>query len=123
LIAHTRSLVAFAHVANVERTIAFYSDLGFTVANSVAPKDGDAPTWAWLESDRAELMIALASEPIDAAQQAVLFYLYFDDIQRTHAVLTQLGHSPGEIQYPFYMPQGEFRLLDPDGYVLILAQI
>jgi hypothetical protein len=121
--AQTRSLVAFAHVASVERSIKFYADLGFEVANSVTPEGQSVPVWAWLESEKANLMVGLASGPVDSSQQAILFYLYFDDIKRTHATLVELGHAPGEIRYPFYMPGGECRLEDPDGYVLMLAQI
>ena len=121
--AQTRSLVAFAHVADVERSIEFYSSLGFKAANTVVPAGQSVPVWAWLQSEKANLMVGLASGPIDPAQQAVLFYLYYDNIRDTRAGLVALGHSPGEIKYPFYMPGGECRLLDPDGYVLMLAQI
>jgi hypothetical protein len=31
--------------------------------------------------------------------------------------------SPGAIEHPFYMPSGEFRLFDPDGYVLLVGQL
>lgn len=119
----TNSLVAFAHVVDVQRSIAFYADLGFKVANRVVPEGRSAPVWAWLESGKANLMVGLASGPVDASQQAILFYLYFDDIQATHAALAALGHAPGAIKHPFYMPGGEFRLEDPDGYVLMLAQV
>jgi hypothetical protein len=119
----TRSLVAFVHVANVERSMDFYADLGFRVANTVVPEGQSAPVWAWLESEKANLMVGLASGPIDASQQAILFYLYFDDIKQARAMLVELGRSPSEIKYPFYMPGGECRLEDPDGYVLMLAQI
>jgi catechol 2,3-dioxygenase-like lactoylglutathione lyase family enzyme len=121
--ANTRSLVAFAHVASVERSTAFYADLGFRVLNTVVPKDQTAPVWAWLESDQANLMVGTASGPIDHTQQAILFYLYFDNIKETRADLVAHGHTPGDIKYPFYMPGGECRLEDPDGYVLMLAQI
>lgn len=121
--AQTRSLVAFAHVADVERSIAFYAHLGFKVANTVVPQGQSAPVWAWLESGNANLMVGLASAPIEASRQAVLFYLYFDDIKQTRAALVALGYSPGEIRYPFYMPGGECRLEDADGYVLMLAQV
>jgi hypothetical protein len=85
--------------------------------------DGETDrVWAWLESEQANLMVGLASEPVDAAQQAVLFYLYVDNIDETRANLLQLGHRPGAIKYPYYMPAGECRLEDPDGYVLMLAQ-
>ena len=121
--AMTRSIVAFAHVASVERSIGFYADLGFRPSNTVVPPGQSAPVWAWLESEKANLMVGLADGPFDASQQAVLFYLYFDDIKQTRAALVELGHAPGEIRYPFYMPGGECRLPDPDGYVLMLAQI
>ena len=119
----TRQLVAYAHVADVERSIRFYADLGFSVADRVAPEGSTTPVWAWLESGQANLMVGLASEPVDPTRQAVLFYLYYDDIRQTHAALKALGHDPGEIRFPFYMPGGEFRVHDPDGYVLMLAQI
>jgi predicted enzyme related to lactoylglutathione lyase len=121
--AQTRSLVAFAHVADVERSIRFYAGLGFTVQNTVVPQGRSAPVWAWLGSGKADLMVGLADGPVDASRQAILFYLYFDDIEKTRRALVELGHSPGEIRYPFYMPGGECRLEDPDGYVLMLAQV
>ncbi|HEX5003702.1 MAG TPA: hypothetical protein VFV65_00185 [Gemmatimonadales bacterium] len=31
------------------------------------------------------------------------------------------GLDPGEIAYPFYRPKGESRLLDPDGYSLMMT--
>ena len=52
-----------------------------------------------------------------------ILYLYFDNIAETRAALLERGHAPSEIKYPFYMPGGECRLEDPDGYVLMLAQI
>ncbi len=121
--AHTRSLVAFIHVASVVRSIAFYADLGFEVQNTVVPQGRDAPVWAWLESEKANLMVGQADVPVDASRQGALFYLYFDDIEQTRGTLVERGHTPGEIGYPFYMPGGECRLEDPDGYVLMLAQV
>lgn len=121
--AQTKMLVPYAHVADVERSIKFYSNLGFRVKNTVVPDGQRAPVWAWLQSEKADLMVGLASGPVDSGQQAILFYLYYDDIKQTHAAVTALGYAAGGIKYPFYMPGGEFRLEDPDGYVLMLAQI
>ncbi|HJW95145.1 MAG TPA: hypothetical protein VJ901_16130, partial [Thermoanaerobaculia bacterium] len=73
--------------------------------------------WAWLHSGPAQLMIAKASEPVVASQQAVLFYVYVDDVAAKHA---ELG-STETIAYPFYAPRGEFRVPDPDGYVLMIT--
>ena len=92
--AHTRSMVPFLHVADVERSIAFYADLGFTIHSKLVPDSHTAPTWAWLISEKANLMVGQASGPIDAEQQAILFYLYYDDIRATHAALVALCHAP-----------------------------
>ncbi|HJP96980.1 MAG TPA: VOC family protein [Rhodanobacteraceae bacterium] len=88
--AKTRMLVPYAHVADVERSIGFYAGLGFKVKNTVVPDGQAAPVWAWLDSEKANLMVGLASGPIDSAQQAVLFYLYYDDIKQAHAALAAL---------------------------------
>lgn len=115
------NIVAMAHVKDVPRSIAFYQELGFVVTGSHTPESFAHPVWAHLNSGNANLMLALASEPVDPDQQAVLFYLYFDDIEATHAALREKGFAVGELSYPFYCPKGEFRLTDPDGYCLMLT--
>jgi len=54
-------------------------------------------------------------------QQAVLFYLYVPDVGAFRKQLLEKRLEPGEIQYPFYAPRGEFRLTDPDGYALMIT--
>ena len=90
--ARIRSLVAFAHVADVARSIRFYADLGFRAARTVPP-GGTAPVWAWLESEAARLMLGQASAPVDPSAQAVLFYLYVDDVRASHAALARPARS------------------------------
>lgn len=118
-----RRVTAMAHVASVSHSIAFYAHLGFTVRNTFAPHGALEPAWAFLESGDATLMLAAASGPIDREAQAVLFYLYYDDVAATHARLAALGLAVGPITHPFYCPRGEFRLLDPDGYCLMLTHV
>ncbi len=36
--------------------------------------------------------------------------------------LVREGLEPGEIEYPEYLPAGEFQMRDPDGYCLMIAQ-
>jgi catechol 2,3-dioxygenase-like lactoylglutathione lyase family enzyme len=117
----TRQLVPMAFVADVERSIAFYGYLGFEVHNTSAPPGATKPSWAWLQSGDAQLMLALASEPVVASQQAVLFYVYVDDVATARASLNDAGLGPGSIATPFYAPRGEFRLVDPDGYVVMVT--
>jgi catechol 2,3-dioxygenase-like lactoylglutathione lyase family enzyme len=118
-----RSLVPLAHVRSLPDSIAFYRKLGFEVRNTLVPEGRADPTWAWLESEGgAKLMLALADEPVIAAQQAVLFYLYCDSVPSIRARLEESGVPVGPVQYPFYATLGEFRVHDPDGYVLLIMQ-
>ena len=116
-----KQVVALAYVADVRASVAFYEQLGFEVGYThVDPGRGET-VWVALERGSASLMLGKASEPVVAAAQAVLFYLYYDDIAGTHAALAARGLPVGEMGYPFYCPKGEFRLIDPDGYVLMLT--
>jgi predicted enzyme related to lactoylglutathione lyase len=116
-----RSLVPLAYVHSVETSIRFYERLGFTVANTFVPPGETEPSWAWLDSGDASLMVGKASEPVVASQQAVLFYLYVDDVEAKHAELVAAGIGSGSIAHPFYAERGEFRVEDPDGYVLMIT--
>ena len=118
-----RSLVPMAHVADVEESAAFYAKLGFEVQGSFTPPGESAPSWVSLVGDGAELMLTRASEPVIPDQQAVLFYLYCADVAAMRVQLIEAGLEPGEIAKPFYNPDGEFRLVDPDGYVLMIAHL
>lgn len=114
------SLVPMAFVKSVPRSIEFYERLGFDVGNTFVPPEQTEPSWAWLESGGAQLMVALASEPVVPSQQAVLFYIYCDDVSAYRDELQKIGVGAGKIQYPFYAPGGEFRVTDPDGYALMV---
>jgi hypothetical protein len=66
-------------------------------------------------------MVGQAGEPVDASQQAVLFYVYSEDVVGFRSRLLESGVEAGPISYPFYAPRGEFRVTDPDGYVLMVT--
>ena len=118
-----KALVPLAHVADMSRSIAFYGKLGFTVTNQVVAAGEAHPNWVWLQCEKAELMLARATAPVVAVEQAVLFYTYCDEVEATHVALAGAGLAPGRIGRPFYNPGGEFRVEDPDGYVIYVAQI
>ena len=122
----TRQIVAMASVADVERSIQFYSHLGFEVGNTFAPPGATKLTWAWLQSGSAQLMVSTASKAKaspdqQSNQHTVLFYIYTDDVPAAWKSLAAAGLNPGEITTPFYSPRGEFELVDPDGYLLIVS--
>lgn len=122
------ALIAYAHVADVARSVAFYRHLGLELESSYEV-DGKL-VWALVEGPGAtgggtgaRLMLAAASGPIDAGTQAVLFYCWARDVQALHDALAAVGVAVGPVTYPHYMPAGEFRLEDPDGYVLLVGQL
>lgn len=117
------SLVPMAYVADVAASAAFYEKLGFEAGASFTPPGEDEASWVWLRSGPAQLMLARASEPVVASQQAVLFYVYCGDVGVMHGQLAGAGLEPGPIANPFYNPRGEFRLVDPDGYVVMVAHL
>ena len=116
-----RQLVPIISVADIESSIEFYRHLGFEVGNTFSPAGATKPSWAWLHSGDAQLMLAAESEPIVVDQRAVLFYVYTDDVATAHAALAEAGLNPEAIASPFYSPRGEFKLVDPDGYVLMIT--
>jgi catechol 2,3-dioxygenase-like lactoylglutathione lyase family enzyme len=114
-------LIPFVHVEDVERSIAFYYHLGFVVASVY--KYRGTPVWAELRSEGAELMVSTDGDSIDPAGQGVLFYLYSDDLAALREQLLANGIQVGEIEDGTPGPSQEMRLTDPDGYVLIVAQL
>ena len=117
-----RSLVPLAQVADVERSIAFYRKLGFALRNTYQPGGAPAPTWAWLESGGgAQLMLAKTEQLLEPGREGVLFYLYCDDVAAAWDALRGSGVETGPITHPFYSPKGEFRVVDADGYALLIA--
>lgn len=120
-------LVPMIHVEDVDRSAEFYRLLGFEIGNYV-PRTG-TKHWAWLYAPKAadwkrgpNLMVTRAECAIDASEQEVLFYMYAADLKSLRAALLAKGVPAGEITYPDYLPNGEFRLTDPDGYTLMIAQ-
>lgn len=120
-------LVPMIHVADVERSATFYRHLGFEIGHYV-PRRGPMH-WAWRYTPKAadwkrgpNLMLTRSECAIDAAVQQVLFYFYAADLQALRKRLLQHGIAAGEIAYPEYLPSGEFRLQDPDGYTLMVAR-
>jgi predicted enzyme related to lactoylglutathione lyase len=114
-------LVPFAHVADVDRSVAFYERLGFDMRNEYVPED--RRVWAFLERGDARLMVAEADGAVDPHAQAVLFYLYTRDLDGLRARLVAAGVAAGEITTGNLGPDRQMHVVDPDGYVLMLAEI
>jgi hypothetical protein len=119
--AKVTGLIPMAFAAEVQRSVNFYRLLGMEIRGSLRAPSGDLQ-WVHLACDQAELMFARASDPVIASQQAVLFYLYSPDLIALREYLLASGVKVWPITYPDYMPKGEIRVEDPDGYVLLIGQ-
>lgn len=113
-------LIPFIHVTDIERSIAYYELLGFTVTDTHGPPDRLG--WAALAHEQAKLMLERGDQPVDPAGQGVLFYLYTRDLHALQAHLRAHGQPAGAIRDGTPGPRQEMRLRDPDGYVLMVAQ-
>ena len=132
-------LVPFVHVVDVRASLEFYALFGFTPESVLKDASGSA-FWALLRSGGAEIMLARASGRVDAEQQAVLFYVYSTEVAGLRRHLLNKGVRDGgsysgargpdgapcvvfEVAYRDYMPAGELRVHDPDGYVILVGQL
>jgi catechol 2,3-dioxygenase-like lactoylglutathione lyase family enzyme len=132
-------VVTYIHVADVDASRAFYRALGFEAANVLRDEHGSA-FWALVRSGRGEVMFARASGPIDADQQAVLLYMYAENVRGLRERLLAAGVRDGgtytgrraagdgprmvyRVARPAHMPAGELRVIDADGYVVLVGQL
>jgi catechol 2,3-dioxygenase-like lactoylglutathione lyase family enzyme len=118
--ARVNDLIPFVHVSDLPRSIAFYELLGFEVGDTYEV-DGEL-RWVALQHAHARIMLELASAPIDPRQQAVLFYLYADDLDWLRDRLLAHGLRVGPIRDGSPGPEREVRISDPDGYCLMIAE-
>lgn len=116
----TAQLVSMIAVADIERSIEFYRHLGFEVGNTFQPEGATKPSWAWLRSGEAQLMLSAETEPA-GNKHSVLLYAYTEDVEAAYASLVEAGLNPGAIAKPFYSPRGEFEIVDPDGYLVMIT--
>jgi catechol 2,3-dioxygenase-like lactoylglutathione lyase family enzyme len=129
-------LAPFVHVADVERSLAFYEQLGLVRGDTM--DDEGRPFWGSMKNGQAHIMFALAEPLVEAELQGVLFYFYSRDIVALREHLLACGAREGDpeadgnqpepggvvfpIRRPEYMPAGELRVHDPDGYCLLIGQ-
>jgi len=119
--AKVTGLIPMAFGADLQRSVDFYKLLGLEVRGSLRNSSGEL-RWVDLACQQAQLMLSHASDPVIPSQQAVLFYLYSPDLIALREHLLASGVKVSPITYPDYMPKGEIRVEDPDGYVLLIGQ-
>jgi catechol 2,3-dioxygenase-like lactoylglutathione lyase family enzyme len=109
-VAHSTPML---HVAEIERSIAFYGQLGFKLIDT----DRCTPIgWARLHCESGDIMFLRAESAIDAKAQGFLFYMYTPDLEGLRSSLLEKAVAVSAIKRPPYMPSGTVNLTDPDGY-------
>lgn len=107
------------HVVDIERSIGFYELLGFTTIDT----DRCAPIgWARLHCEGGALMFLRAEHRVDPSAQGLILYMYTPDLIGLREHLLANGIEAPPIHRPEYMPSGEIRMTDPDGYSIAIGQ-
>jgi catechol 2,3-dioxygenase-like lactoylglutathione lyase family enzyme len=129
--------IPLVHVDSVPTSIEFYGRLGFRVESQM-DENGNV-YWASLASGQARIMLAASSAPILPEEQAIIFYMYSSDVSALRRHLLAEGLADGGVycgqmgpnngrsvvfaeSHPGYMPGGEIRVADPDGYCILIGQ-
>ncbi|HEY1658089.1 MAG TPA: VOC family protein [Candidatus Sulfotelmatobacter sp.] len=117
-----KSVVALLHVADVERSIRFYEKFGFEVGNEPLKNDEGVATFVWMHhGNAAQIMLTRAGQPLNSGSRHMMFYLYSTDMKAYREQLIARGIEVGKVTYPFWMPNGEFQVDDPDGWIWIVC--
>jgi hypothetical protein len=82
------------HVADVDLAEQLYGLLGFQLESRYQRED-DVTNFSGLRLGKASLFLTRASEPIIPSQQAVLFYMYSDDVTGLRRHLLAKGLEDG----------------------------
>src|SRR5579871_3413856 len=114
------NLIPYAHVADVPRSVKFYELLGFRVISRHEHPRGKL-LWAHLEANHGRIMLAQADGPVDAGVQAILFYLYADDVaalrkhlhSRIHRTIRLTQHHSSVIRFKMGPEQLPARVFMP----------
>jgi predicted enzyme related to lactoylglutathione lyase len=112
------SLTVLLTVREIERSIAFYSLLGFETID-VERADGRM-VWARIHCEGGgAIMFVVGGEEED--RQRAHMYLYTEDLPALKNRIEEAGVEAGEIYRPHYMPSGEICITDPDGNVILIG--
>jgi catechol 2,3-dioxygenase-like lactoylglutathione lyase family enzyme len=120
-------LVPMLHVADFDRSLAFYRDgLGFQVTSPEAV----AREWHWahLACDGVEIMLAggrtggpIRTPASTGEDWPAMYYFYPDDVVALQRTLSDRGLAVGSLCVTAYHMK-EFACLDPDGHLLTFGQ-
>ena len=117
-----KSVVALLNVSDVGRSVSFYEKLGFEVGNEPLKNDEGVTTFVWMRrGNAAQIMLTRTGQPLSSEARGIMFYLYVTDMPVYREQIISRGVTVGEVTHPFWSPDGEFRVDDPDGWTWIVC--
>ena len=117
-----KAVVALLHVSDVHRSISFYENLGFDVGNKPLKNDEGVTTFVWMHrGNGAQIMLTLGRQQLNPEARGIMFYLYVTDMKAYREQIISRGVKVGEVTHPFWSPDGEFRVDDPDGWIWMVC--
>ena len=112
-------LTPLLHVADVERSLRFYALLGFETVD--VERANGSTGWARIHCAGGAIMFVRAEQSTKPPHDRFLLYLYTPDLPGLRSQLVAAGVDAGPVKRPEYMPSGEIRLTDPDGYTVLIG--
>ena len=120
-----KTILFAVRVSDLERSLAFYTTVGYLTLSTIPFDDGSSLVWLRLpaeESVSLELVHRPADSPVEVSGFEH-FAIEVDSLSDTIARLTEAGLQPGEPELPGG-PDGPKTcwLIDPDGYRIELVE-
>ena len=106
-----------AQVSQVERSVDFYSSLGFAPTGVY----GEPAGVAIMQRGDVTIMLQLADKVQNVGGRWFV-YVYVDDLPALHREFLDAGMAPTDIRYPDYYGCDDFDVTDPDGHVIAFGQ-
>lgn len=114
-----RKVVPMIHVPNVQATVDWYKDIGFTVTDSF--DDEGEMNWALLSLGTSELMFNGGGQPSSSERREVDLYIHVENVDDLYIQLKERAEVVGEIDNTFYGMR-EFIIRDPNRFWVTFGQ-
>jgi catechol 2,3-dioxygenase-like lactoylglutathione lyase family enzyme len=114
-----QSVIPAAYVRDIDASRAFYGLLGF---HEIRAGQADAGAWSLVQHDRQSILLTLTRPPLEIPPLPLLFYFFFEDLEAVAGLMQAAGITAEHQGYPPHALGGEYKVLDPDGNAVLLAQ-